>query len=131
MAAPLDQLYRFMQRAEVGVGPGRGARGARQGGRLAVHALCCAPVAAFSLRARHRPARRTPNVAHAPRLRRSRKQNKVGGGEGVEGCYGTLTRAGVERVMGDLAANCGLGRGSVLVDIGAGIGRCGRALDVT
>ncbi|GBF93779.1 hypothetical protein Rsub_06111 [Raphidocelis subcapitata] len=52
-----------------------------------------------------------------------RAENKVGGGEGVEGCYGTLTRAGVQRIMAELAASCGLGRDSVLVDIGAGIGR--------
>ncbi|KIY96809.1 hypothetical protein MNEG_11153 [Monoraphidium neglectum] len=52
-----------------------------------------------------------------------RAENKVGGGEGVEGCYGTLTRAGVQQIMESMADVCGLSSSSVLVDIGAGIGR--------
>jgi len=47
----------------------------------------------------------------------------VGGGEGVEGCYGTLTRSGVQQIMAALSEACGMSKESVLVDIGAGIGR--------
>lgn len=57
------------------------------------------------------------------RLHSPEYQNKVGGGEGVEGCYGTLTRNGVQQIMEAMADVCGLSKDSILVDIGAGIGR--------
>jgi len=53
-------------------------------------------------------------------------EGRLGGGEGVEGIYGSITRTGTQRVFDCLALNCGLGRGSTLVDIGAGLGRCAR-----
>lgn len=61
-----------------------------------------------------------------PRTPAPPAQNKVGGGEGCEGCYGTLTRAGAQRIFAELAAAAGLGPASVLIDVGAGIGRCAR-----
>ncbi len=51
-------------------------------------------------------------------------QNKLGGGEGVEGLYGTLACGGMQKVLDCMAANCGLQSTSRLVDVGAGIGRC-------
>ncbi|KAI8477070.1 MAG: hypothetical protein J3K34DRAFT_498494 [Monoraphidium minutum] len=70
-------------------------------------------------------AARAPLDGMLDQLYRSmqRAENKVGGGEGVEGCYGTLTRNGVQQIMVAMAEACGLSKGSVLVDIGAGIGR--------
>ena len=50
-------------------------------------------------------------------------QNKLGGGEGIEGLYGTLACGGMQKVLDCMAANCGLQRTSRLVDVGAGIGR--------
>lgn len=49
-------------------------------------------------------------------------QNKLGGGEGLEGVYGSLTQASMARVMIALA-ECGLGADSHLLDVGAGLGR--------
>ncbi len=51
-------------------------------------------------------------------------QNKLGGGEGVEGLYGSIKKSGMDKVMECMSQNCGLDRRSVLVDIGAGLGRC-------
>ncbi len=50
-------------------------------------------------------------------------QNKLGGGEGIEGLYGSLTRTGMQKVLHSLAKSCGLDQTSRLVDIGAGLGR--------
>ncbi|BDA45886.1 hypothetical protein COCOBI_07-6730 [Coccomyxa sp. Obi] len=50
-------------------------------------------------------------------------ENKLGGGEGIEGLYGTLACGGMQKVLDCMAANCGLQSTSRLVDIGAGIGR--------
>ena len=50
-------------------------------------------------------------------------QNKLGGGEGIEGLYGTLACSGMQRVLDCLVAQCGLAPHSRLVDVGAGIGR--------
>lgn len=50
-------------------------------------------------------------------------QNKLGGGEGIEGLYGTLACGGMQKVLDCMAANCGLKSTSRLVDVGAGIGR--------
>ena len=94
-------------------------------------------------------------------------QNKLGGGEGVEGLYGSIKRSGMDKVrrrrrmrkacrdgrlehrslactarvpecvslspnflftqqvLECMRAKCGLDAASVLVDIGAGLGRCG------
>ncbi|CAL8470511.1 g10053 [Coccomyxa elongata] len=50
-------------------------------------------------------------------------ENKLGGGEGIEGLYGTLACGGMQKVLDCMAANCGLQSTSRLVDVGAGIGR--------
>lgn len=50
-------------------------------------------------------------------------ENRVGGGEGIEGIYGTLTQTGCQRVMDTMHELCGLQENSILVDIGAGLGR--------
>lgn len=52
-------------------------------------------------------------------------QNKVGGGEGLVGIYGSMTQAGTRAIMAAMAENACMGPDSVLVDIGAGLGRCG------
>ena len=52
-------------------------------------------------------------------------QGRLGGGEGIEGLYGSVTRTGMQKVFSCMAANCGLGASSHLVDVGAGLGRCG------
>ena len=53
-----------------------------------------------------------------------RGQTKLGGGEGVEGLYGSLKRTGMQRVLDCMVAKCQMGKSSHLVDIGAGLGRC-------
>lgn len=50
-------------------------------------------------------------------------QNKLGGGEGVEGIYGSITKKGMQKILSKLIHACGLGHDSTLVDIGAGLGR--------
>ena len=50
-------------------------------------------------------------------------QNKLGGGEGIEGLYGSLTRTGMQKVLHSLTKSCELDQTSRLVDIGAGLGR--------
>jgi hypothetical protein len=50
-------------------------------------------------------------------------QNKLGGGEGVEGLYGSIKKSGMDKVLGCMRDKCGLDASSVLVDIGAGLGR--------
>jgi hypothetical protein len=50
-------------------------------------------------------------------------QSKMGGGEGIEGLYGTLACSGMHKVLECMASNCGLTSISRLVDVGAGIGR--------
>ena len=58
-------------------------------------------------------------------------QSKLGGGEGIEGLYGTLACSGMQRVLDCLAAQCGLASHSRLVDVGAGIGRRACMLQVS
>lgn len=50
-------------------------------------------------------------------------QMGVGGGEGVEGMYGSITQAGMQLVFECLYHNTGFDTSSCLVDVGAGIGR--------
>lgn len=50
-------------------------------------------------------------------------QNKLGGGEGIEGLYGSLTRTGMQKVLHSLSKSCGLDKSSRLIDVGAGLGR--------
>jgi hypothetical protein len=50
-------------------------------------------------------------------------QNKLGGGEGIEGVYGSITQQGMQKVIDCLRRNTGLDHRSTFVDIGAGLGR--------
>ena len=49
-------------------------------------------------------------------------ENKLGGGEGIEGIYGSITQTGCSKIMHSLG-KWGLKQGATLVDIGAGLGR--------
>ena len=59
-------------------------------------------------------------------IMRNKPQGRIGGGEGVEGLYGSVSRTGMARVLAALTMHCGLDAASCLVDVGAGLGRCGR-----
>ena len=50
-------------------------------------------------------------------------QNKLGGGEGIEGLYGSITQASMQKVINCLQYNTSLDSRSVFIDIGAGLGR--------
>ncbi|GIL61222.1 hypothetical protein Vafri_15627 [Volvox africanus] len=50
-------------------------------------------------------------------------ENKLGGGEGIEGLYGSITQASMQKVLDCLKRNSGLDSRSVFIDIGAGLGR--------
>lgn len=50
-------------------------------------------------------------------------QNKVGGGEGLEGVYGSITRAGMTSVLETLQQHAQLNEDSIMLDIGSGLGR--------
>ena len=54
-------------------------------------------------------------------------QGRLGGGEGIEGLYGSLKRMSMQKVLDCLACSCELSSKSHLVDIGAGLGRCALA----
>lgn len=56
-------------------------------------------------------------------------QNKLGGGEGVEGLYGSINKGGMSKIIKAMRSNCGLDSSSRLVDIGAGLGRYQGACD--
>ena len=58
-----------------------------------------------------------------PHLTRSGVQSNLGGGEGLEGIYGTLTRHYMQLVLESLSAHCGLVASSSLIDVGSGLGR--------
>lgn len=51
-------------------------------------------------------------------------QNKVGGGEGLVGIYGSMTQQGTCAILDAMAKETRLGPSSVLVDIGSGLCRC-------
>lgn len=51
------------------------------------------------------------------------EENKLGGGEGVEGMYGSITGGGMTKIIDCLMSKAGLCDASTLVDVGAGIGR--------
>lgn len=51
------------------------------------------------------------------------KQGRLGGGEGFEGLYGSITRSGMQKVIDCLCSKCCLAQDSHIVDIGAGLGR--------
>ncbi|KAK9867052.1 hypothetical protein WJX84_008430 [Apatococcus fuscideae] len=50
-------------------------------------------------------------------------ESNLGGGEGLEGIYGTLTRHYMQLVLESLSAHCGLVASSSLIDVGSGLGR--------
>lgn len=50
-------------------------------------------------------------------------KGRLGGGEGVEGLYGSISCAGMQRIVAALQAHCRLDAGCCLVDVGAGLGR--------
>lgn len=50
-------------------------------------------------------------------------QGKLGGGEGIEGLYGSITRSGMQKILDSLVENCQLNNNSHVVDVGAGLGR--------
>eukprot|EP00210_Caulerpa_lentillifera_P006453 g6165.t1 len=50
-------------------------------------------------------------------------ENKLGGGEGFEGVYGSLTMTGMNEVIKSMQRNCKLTNNSSLVDVGSGLGR--------
>lgn len=50
-------------------------------------------------------------------------QGEVGGGEGVEGTYGSITQAGMQHIVHVLQQRTGLGMASVFLDVGCGLGR--------
>ncbi|KAK2076414.1 hypothetical protein QBZ16_000939 [Prototheca wickerhamii] len=50
-------------------------------------------------------------------------ENNLGGGEGIEGLYGSITRTGTQKILASMVEHCGLGSESSLVDVGAGLGR--------
>ena len=50
-------------------------------------------------------------------------ENKVAGGEGLVGIYGSLTGASMQRIFSTLKTDCGFNERSVFLDIGAGLGR--------
>ncbi|CAG9461620.1 unnamed protein product [Pedinophyceae sp. YPF-701] len=52
-----------------------------------------------------------------------RLETQLGGGEGVEGLYGSISQVSMQKVIDVLKSRCGLGRGSVFLDVGAGLGR--------
>lgn len=50
-------------------------------------------------------------------------QGRLGGGEGIEGLYGSITGRDLARIFESMRDHCGLGPDSCLVDVGAGLGR--------
>jgi hypothetical protein len=76
------------------------------------HGGACQPSTQYWLQPDARPSQ-------APGL----PQGRLGGGEGVQGIYGSITQQGMQRVLDCLHHSCGLGPSSTLVDIGAGLGR--------
>lgn len=50
-------------------------------------------------------------------------ENNIGGGEGIEGLYGSIRGADMQRILSCMAQVCGLDRESHLLDVGAGLGR--------
>eukprot|EP01026_Neomeris_dumetosa_P056851 TRINITY_DN5207_c0_g1_i4.p1 TRINITY_DN5207_c0_g1~~TRINITY_DN5207_c0_g1_i4.p1 ORF type:complete len:399 (+),score=52.02 TRINITY_DN5207_c0_g1_i4:210-1406(+) len=50
-------------------------------------------------------------------------ESKLGGGEGTVGTYGSLSETSMQRILDSMALHCSLGIDSIMVDIGAGLGR--------
>lgn len=95
----------------------------REGKAERERAVCSGgPTALQRLSSRH-PTLSRPHLTLSLLLSLHTK-NRLGGGEGIEGLYGSLTRTGMGRVLDALASHCGgLGPATHLVDVGAGLGR--------
>lgn len=50
-------------------------------------------------------------------------ENNIGGGEGIEGLYGSIRGADMQRILACMTSLCGLDLESHLLDVGAGLGR--------
>jgi len=50
-------------------------------------------------------------------------ENRLGGGEGIEGIYGSITRTGTSKIMDAMAKLCSLNEKSCLADVGSGLCR--------
>ena len=55
-------------------------------------------------------------------------QAQVGGGEGIEGIYGSIGMSGMCRIFSVLISKCGLDSSSAFLDVGTGLGRYGLIL---
>lgn len=53
----------------------------------------------------------------------TKAENRLGGGEGLEGVYGSITRTGTAKVLDALKEHAGLDDQSVVLDVGSGLGR--------
>jgi hypothetical protein len=50
-------------------------------------------------------------------------ESRLGGGEGVEGIYGSITQAGMNKIFDCMKHGTSFGANSCLIDIGSGLGR--------
>lgn len=50
-------------------------------------------------------------------------QSKLGGGEGIEGMYGSIKRVGMRKVLQSLMQHCDFDTKAHFLDVGAGLGR--------
>ena len=48
----------------------------------------------------------------------------MGGGEGLEGVYGSISKTGTTEILEAFKVYAGMGKDSVMLDIGSGLGRC-------
>ena len=50
-------------------------------------------------------------------------ENRLGGGEGLEGCYGSITEKNMQKIFESMKKHTQFDQSSILIDIGAGLGR--------
>jgi hypothetical protein len=50
-------------------------------------------------------------------------QTSLGGGEGIEGMYGSIKGSGMQKILDSMRVHCNLGSKSHIIDVGAGLGR--------
>lgn len=50
-------------------------------------------------------------------------ENRLGGGEGIEGIYGSITQTGTSKIMEVMVESCNLNEESFVADVGAGLCR--------
>lgn len=63
------------------------------------------------------------NGVHALYSTMNSIETKLGGGEGLEGCYGSITEQNMQRIYEAMRVHTGFGPESSLIDIGAGLGK--------